>query len=140
MNIAALITSLPFWATFIIISILGVIAAQFGLLTGRGKSQKDAGEKNGKEDGDSLGTVVGALLGFLAFMLAFTFSYTESRFSDRKAIVIKQANALNTLFLRSSYIPERQKADVRKLFREYIEILVHIRNSAEMEKRTARLE
>src|SRR5215471_9014881 len=139
MNISALMNSLPFLATFLLITLIGVIAAQSGFWIGRKRNQRENRDEK-KDDNDSLGTVVGALLGFLAFMLAVTFSYTESRFSNRKAIVIQQANALNTLYLRSGVIPDKQKVEVRKLLREYLDILVNIRSSTEMENNITKLE
>ena len=135
MNIASWMITLPFWLTFLIITAIGVIIAEAGIKIGQRKQQKEE-----KEDGDSIGTVVGAILGFLAFMLAFTFSYTESRFANRKALVIEQAKTLRTFYLRTSLIPEKQKNEVRKLLGEYIDLLVETRSSSNMQAKIDRME
>jgi hypothetical protein len=134
MSISTMMTTLPFWATFLIITVIGLLITETGIRAGRRKNQKES-----ESEKDSLGTVVGALLGFLAFMLAFTFSLTESRFSNRKALVIQQANALGTFYLRTSLIPEKQKTEIRKLFREYIDILVDVR-STDIQQKVNRME
>jgi hypothetical protein len=64
--------------------------------------------------------MVGATLGLLAFMLAFTFGMAASRFDTRKQLVLDEANAIGTTYLRTAMLPE-QRDDVRALLRSYVD-------------------
>lgn len=61
----------------------------------------------------------GALLGLLGLQLGFLASMAEGRFSDRRHLIMREANAIGTLYLRSDFFgPERSLA-VRDLIRSY---------------------
>ena len=126
MDIATFFTSVPSWALFGLIVIIGMLFTEIGSWLGRRKFASGV-----KEPDAPIGTAVSAVLGLLAFMLGFTFSITAARFSDRKSLVISQANAVQTSYLRASLLPEKQKTTVRKLYREYTDLLV---NMQDMEK------
>ena len=51
------------------------------------------------------GTMVGSLFALLAFMLAFTFGMATSRFDARRQLVVEEANAVTTAFLRADLLP-----------------------------------
>ena len=55
--------------------------------------------------GSGAGTMVGSLFGLLAFMLAFTFGMATSRFDARRQLVVEEANAVTTAFLRADLLP-----------------------------------
>jgi hypothetical protein len=134
MNVINWITSLPPWALFLLTTIIGILAAELGIRLAQRKRQKEEGGEVA-----SAGSLVGALLGLLAFMLGFTFAITASRFSDRKALVVEQAKAIGTCYLRTSFLPENQKQESRKLLREYADILVQMKYS-NLDKAIARME
>jgi len=66
-----------------------------------------------------VGTMVGATLGLLAFILAFTFGLASSRFDNRRQLLLDEANALGTTYLRAGMLPEWGE-EVRRLLRDYI--------------------
>jgi hypothetical protein len=66
-----------------------------------------------------VGAVVGATLGLLAFLLAFTFGMAASRYDTRKQLVLEEANAIGTAYLRAEMAPEPQRSELRSLLREY---------------------
>ena len=66
-----------------------------------------------------MGAVVGATLGLLAFLLAFTFGMAASRYDTRKQLVLQEANAIGTTYLRVEMLPEPQRSEIRNLLREY---------------------
>jgi hypothetical protein len=66
--------------------------------------------------------MVGAILGLLAFMLAFTFSLAASRFDARRQVVLEEANAIGTTYLRARLLPEPQQTAVAGLLREYVDV------------------
>lgn len=55
----------------------------------------------------------------VAFLIAFTFSGAASRFIDRLDIIVKEANALGTAYLRADAIPEPQRGELKAALREY---------------------
>jgi hypothetical protein len=61
-----------------------------------------------------------ALLGLLALLLGFTFSMSISRFDARKDLVLEEANAIGTAYLRAKFLPDRSSGDVAALFRDYV--------------------
>lgn len=76
----------------------------------------------GAEPEGAVGASVGATLGMLAFVLAFTFSMSASRFDERKQIVIEDANAIGTTYLRAALLPEPAATQLRRVLREYVDL------------------
>ena len=67
------------------------------------------------------GGATAAVAGLLAFMLAFTFSSAASRFQERKQLVVTEANAVGTAYLRTQLVADPQGAALRQTLREYVE-------------------
>jgi hypothetical protein len=63
--------------------------------------------------------MVGATLGLLAFILAFTFGLAAARFDTRRQLLLDEANAIGTTYLRAGMLPERGQ-QVRDLLRHYV--------------------
>lgn len=61
-------------------------------------------------------TSTAALVGFL---IGFAFSGAASRFIDRQDIIVKEANALGTAYLRADVIAEPQRGDLKGALKEY---------------------
>ena len=66
--------------------------------------------------------MVAATLALLAFILAFTFGLAGSWFDVRRRLVIDEANAIGTTYLRAGMLPEPHRSDVRDLLREYVDV------------------
>jgi hypothetical protein len=67
-----------------------------------------------------IGEIVAAMLGLLAFMLGFTFSLAATRFDGRRALVLEEANAIGTTYLRAGLLAEPHRSELRRLLREYV--------------------
>lgn len=65
-------------------------------------------------------TVQAATLGLLALVLGFTMSMAESRFAARRQVLVAEANAIGTTFLRTDFLPEPDRSPSRDLVREYV--------------------
>ena len=63
----------------------------------------------------------GAVLGLLALLLGFTFAMAVSRYENRKTLMVDQANAIGTAWLRGSLLPSPHAERTAALFREYIQ-------------------
>ena len=73
-------------------------------------------------------------------MLGFTFSVAISRFSDRKHLVIDQAKAIGTSYLRTDLLPEKQKTVSKRIYHDYINGLVTVSSSDNIENDITKLE
>src|ERR1700756_2214020 len=79
--------------------------------------------KDATADGDvPVGTMVAAILALLAFMLAFTFSVATTRFEERRTLVVKEANAVGTAYLRTDILEEPSKTNLKTLLRKYVAV------------------
>ena len=78
--------------------------------------------RNEKDTIASMGPMVGGLLAMLAFVLAFTFSLAFNQYEARKKVVVDEANAIGTAYLRADLITEPFSKEVKRLFQDYVDI------------------
>jgi hypothetical protein len=67
------------------------------------------------------GVLQSALLGLLALLLGFTFSMAASRHDSRQQLVIEEANAIGTAFLRAQLLPEPRRGEASALLLSYLD-------------------
>ena len=116
MDAVTLFDARPLWAILPLTVGLALLAVEAGYRFARYRQRRSDEEKEA-----AVGGMVGATLGLFAFMLAFTFGYASSRYQDRRQIVLSEANALRTTYLRTDMIPEPMRTDARRLLREYVD-------------------
>lgn len=63
--------------------------------------------------------IIGALFALLGLLLAFTFSGAYSRFDARRQLIVQEANAIGTAYLRLDLLPTHAQAPLREKFRQY---------------------
>lgn len=91
--------------------------AELGHRTGLGLYQtKDEARRS------LVGGVQAAVLGLLALLLGFTFSMAVNRYETRRDLVLKEANAIGTSWLRAGLLPEPHRAPVKELLRRYVDV------------------
>jgi hypothetical protein len=115
----SLLDAVPLWGLFLASGAIALLALETGYRLGQWRHEHVAGEKDAP-----VGAMVGAVLGLLAFMLAFTFSMAATRFEARRQVVLEEANAVGTTYLRARLLPEPQRTEVAKLLREYVDVRV----------------
>jgi hypothetical protein len=101
-----------------------VVTVLFGLLL----IAKEVGFRRGRvirgrlEDPakSELTTLQAAMVGLLALLLAFSFAMAESRFETRRQLVLEEANAVGTTYLRSQALAEPYQTKVASLLRQYV--------------------
>ena len=115
MDFADCISRLPLWAVFVLTLAVCIGSVEAGAALARVAMR----QKSEKEPDGPVGSLVGAVLGLLAFILAFTFGMTATRFDMRKQLVLDEANAIGTTYLRAALLPPAEGLEVRRLLREY---------------------
>jgi hypothetical protein len=69
-----------------------------------------------------IGGIQGAILGILALLLGFTFAMAMNRYETRRELVLKEANAIATTYLRASFLPAPDQIAVEDLLRQYVDV------------------
>jgi hypothetical protein len=75
-------------------------------------------------------TIAGSILGLLGLLLGFTMSMSVSRFDARRRLVLEEANAIKTAYLRAEALPDPEKTQLQALLREYTEVRLRVSQSA----------
>jgi len=106
---------LPLWGLFVLILLVVLLSVECGYRLGKYRRSRQEQEKEAP-----VGTMVGATLGLLAFILAFTFGLAATRFDTRRQVLLDEANAIGTTYLRAGMLPE-QGEQIRALLRDYVD-------------------
>jgi len=90
--------------------------------------------------GAGTGAIDGAVFALLGLLVAFTFSGAAVRFDGRRALIIEEANAIGTAYLRLDLAPPNAQPALRESFRRYVDSrLEAYRKLPDMEAATAEL-
>lgn len=112
-----LLDPLPLWSILPITIAVSLAGVELGYRLASYRHRHNQDEKE-----SPVGGMVGATLGLLAFMLAFTFGLAGARFEDRRQVLLAEANAIGTTYLRAAMLPEPLRTDARDLLREYVDV------------------
>ncbi len=72
------------------------------------------------EDSPGTGAINGAVFALLGLILAFSFSGAAGRFEHRRDLIVAEANAVGTAFLRIDLLPADAQPALRDAFRRYV--------------------
>jgi hypothetical protein len=109
-----LLDPIPVIGVFFLFALIALGAYEIGYRVGRwwqGRTQED------KEGPTAM--LVGSLLALMAFLLAVTMGMAVDRFDARRQLVLDEANAIGTVYLRAGYLPQPASDQTRVLLREY---------------------
>ncbi len=107
----------PYWVVFVGYLLLFTLSIEAGFRLGRWKGPSaDVLAESRKAQA---GTVLGAMLALVGFLVAFTFGMAGSQYDARRKLVIDEANAIGTTYLRAAHMPEPHRSNIRRLLREY---------------------
>jgi hypothetical protein len=108
----ALISSLFALGLFAGILVLQEVGRRIGV-------RRAAADAEGARAG--LGAVEGAVFGLMGLMIAFTFSGAAGRFETRRQLIVEEANAIGTAYLRLDLLPAEAQPKLREQFRRYVD-------------------
>lgn len=70
---------------------------------------------------DGLGGMERAVFGLMALLMAFTFSSAAVRFEVRRNMLVEEANAIRTAYMRLELLPADAQPPLRAAFRRYVD-------------------
>ena len=108
---------IPLWAVFLITTLILFTAAEIGFHLGKWRKRRSKDEEKGQT-----GALMGAALAMLAFLLAFTFGMAGSIHNARKSVLLEEANAIGTAYLRAQILPEPYSSKIKGLLQEYVDV------------------
>jgi len=111
------IANIAQWSVFtfgLMLLIVQLVAYELGNWLGR--TRKADGEVEG------VGAVVGSMLALLAFVLALTLSFASTRFTERRAGTLAEANAIGTAWLRARAIGGPHGSEIARLLEQYTQV------------------
>jgi len=110
----------PFLICLVLIGVL-LVAEEFGF---RLKGWTKPGSDN-IEMAD-IALILGAVMTLLALLLGFTYSMSQGRFETRRQLVVEEANAIGTTYLRAKALPEPRSSQIQELLRQYAALRAEI--------------
>ena len=113
-----LLDQFPILWVYIGTVVIVLVAAEIGFQIGSWAQRRDP------EMGKVLltGPVVGGMLGLMAFLLAFCIGIVINQHNERKAMVVTDANAIGTAYLRADFLNENDRNATHALMQEYVEV------------------
>jgi hypothetical protein len=111
--------NVPILLFLLIFVLVNVAAYEIGYRSGLWAQAR--GQKG--EEGPT-GIVVGSVLALMAFLLAITVGMASDRFDNRRGLVLAEANAIGTTYLRAGYLSEPASSESRELLSEYVPLRI----------------
>ena len=112
-----ILDSIPIGALYLLIVAAALIVAEGGYRLGLWWRRRSGDESEGVAS-----PLVGAALALLAFLIVFQVSSAANRHDTRRQLVVEEANAVGTAYLRAGFLPQPDRAKIRQLLREYVDI------------------
>lgn len=113
-NLGQWLLTSPIWLIGLVIY-AGMIVAALGGWKLRKAQGGDPAEKSRNEEG----YVVSSVMGLLALLVGFTFALAIDRYDTRRSVVLAEANAIGTAYLRTQLLPEPHRTRISKLLTDY---------------------
>ena len=112
---------------FVLISLLLASLAGYAF---RRAEQRRAAQRQEEVEHSQESYLVGSMIGLLALLLAFSFSMALSRYEERRHLVVQEANAIGTAYLRTQMLDEPHRSRLSKLLVEYTDNRIELASAA----------
>jgi hypothetical protein len=70
---------------------------------------------------EGTGTIEAAIFALLGLLLGFTFANGMSHLDQRRQLIVQEANAIGSAYLRLDLLPAERQQEMRVLFRQYLD-------------------
>jgi hypothetical protein len=112
---------------FVLISLILASLAGYAV---RQIEQRRASRRKEKVEHSQESYLVGSMLGLLALLLAFSFSMALDRYEERRHLVVQEANAIGTAYLRAQMLDEPHRSRLSGLLVEYTDNRIELASAA----------
>lgn len=119
----------PIWVTALLIAALLLGACEAGYQVARRRGDVEKSDE---------GHVLSAMLALLGLLVGFTFSIVVSRHEQRRLLVVDEANAIETEYLRTQMMPEPSRSRLADMLRRYADVRIAIGSAGEDRVEAAR--
>lgn len=114
---AALLAATLLWLVALVLLVAMALSSLLGNFLRKRHLRENASDDE-KVDSDG-GFMLTSVLGLLALLVGFTFSLALDRFETRRVLVLEEANAIGTAYLRTQLLDEPHRARISRLLVEY---------------------
>jgi hypothetical protein len=108
--------ALPIWAVYPLTVVVLLLATWGGYRYVKARHRAADSQHD-----EGLGMISGATLGLLAFLLAFVVGFGFDVYGQRRTLVLDEANAIRTTYLRAGYLEDPYRMDSRALLSDYLD-------------------
>ena len=112
-------TRIPTFVLAALLLVAALAAAYAGRWLRRRSDRDRANTGPGLASDGQEGYIVSGVLGLLALMLGFTLAMAVERFEQRRQLVLEDANAIGTAYLRAQLLGEPHRTRISRLLVEY---------------------
>jgi hypothetical protein len=102
---------------FVLLTLFLMALLLAGIETGRRIRLRQKKE----EASGGLSVIDGAIFGLLGLLLAFAFSGADARFEARRQLIVRETNAIGTVWLRVDLLPASAQPQLRQDLRQYVD-------------------
>jgi hypothetical protein len=127
--------TLPIWAVYPL-TVAVLLAAMEGGYRYAVRKQRRAPATSDA----GVGAISGATLALLAFLLAFVVGFGFNVMQERRTLVVSEANAIGTTYLRAGYLEEPYRTESRDLLSEYLDWRIAATEEGKLAEARARSE
>jgi hypothetical protein len=78
-----------------------------------------------------VGVIEGAIFGLLGLLMGFTLQSSMLHLDEKRLLIVQEANAIGTAYLRIDLLDHSDQPEMRRLFRSYLEARLHVYDTVE---------
>lgn len=112
--------AVPFWGAAVGTVAVFALLVEVGFWVARTRHKVHTAQS--ANESDYVFALIGALLTLVALLLGFSFTIVDERFAQRKLLVLEEANAIGTTYLRAGTLPDPHGERVRQLLKRYVDL------------------
>jgi hypothetical protein len=109
----------------------GLVFGLFAMLVIGERFGRRISKKRSASEGAQVGAIQGAMLGLLGLLLGFSFAGAAGRFMERQDLIVDEANAIGTAYLRAELLDEPERNLLRAELAAYVSHRLSVSDRAE---------
>ena len=111
----------PSWLIYLFLVVVFILFDELGYRIGKFRNKRSSSADAIRHTG-----LVETVLALLAFMMAFTFGQASSNYAARKQLILQDANAIGSAYLRADLLPDKTRQSIKALLRDYVDLRVKL--------------